>query len=441
MSFESVVESYFDKLWERGKIIGADGISYSQNIKTKVNRGYDKDGIYAVSSFTNINLRIPIPSIKLDIKIDETLTSGSENQIFVELDKLIVHKDTKRKNLKEDLKYLSVQAMFLGCVGEPKIEVSKLSGRFILDALEKPSIYHNVMYLSGLAVPEKKIQIAKGTMLRRLVKEDFELSYNPLNGIPPMPPLFHHSITCALEYDISGNRIESMGRADELARRYTLILRLYASYPIWNVYRKSAGLGTTGSMRYGSRDYYKLKETEITNLLDFWNRIEKTDIDRLMFKKGDYLSSSFDQYTELVVYSGYAPLVTGRLVSILETIYKYEDRSNSSTVKQRISKLFGFIGFDALEVYSKINEAYSIRNKVFHGDIIDAKISARAYELNKIILDYVRLSIIIFLNVADKKDFLRTISDSLLDHKLDNKIKVILAGNKLLPLQSTKIVI
>jgi len=441
MTLESAVNEYFERMWELGQKLGEEGITYSPKIKVHVNGHYDDNGIYTVTSYNHVNYRQKSPNLQAYLGIDDINKTEAFNQIFAEMDKVIQHDSAKKESLKLDLDFLAGQALFKGCNNSPKSDAAEMGKRFIDYALRRPMRFHNTAYLSGLAVPEKNVNLGAGISIRRTGKEDFELVSDPLEPRPGQFSFFNQGITCAMEFDISGDQIRARMNVDEELRRYTAILRLFASSPVWSLRREGAGLGTTISTRYVGRSVYKLSEEKISDLLAFWNAEGETHIKRLMNNREDYLAYSFNQYSELVVFQGPPPLVVGQLIAILESIYKFEERSNSSTVKQRASKLLGLVGFNPLEVHKTLNDAYSIRNKVFHGEATDAKTNAEATELTRSLFDYVRLSILIFLYVADKKNFLKTLSDSLLDHSLEEKIRVVLKGNELLPLQSTKIAI
>ena len=96
----------------------------------------------------------------------------------------------------------------------------------------------------------------------------------------------------------------------------------------------------------------------------------------------------------------------------------------------RTAKLLSFLGFKPTEVRKNIEKAYLFRNKVSHGMPISKKEAGTIEEL-KTILDYLRLSLIIFISLSKikKNEFVHLVDSALIDInsslKLNNELQEI----------------
>jgi hypothetical protein len=83
----------------------------------------------------------------------------------------------------------------------------------------------------------------------------------------------------------------------------------------------------------------------------------------------------------------------------LESLFTFEkDRGeNAFKLGIRVAKLLGLLNFDAEKVRALVEEAYVFRNKVVHGSYISQKDRIKMNEILVCILNFLRVSLIIFL--------------------------------------------
>ncbi len=102
----------------------------------------------------------------------------------------------------------------------------------------------------------------------------------------------------------------------------------------------------------------------------------------------------------------------------LESLYSMpkERGENCYKISLRTAKLLSFLGFKPLNIQKNIEKAYSIRNKVSHGMPISKKEACKIEDL-KTLLDYLRLSLIIFLSLSEinKNEFVHLVDSALID--------------------------
>jgi len=129
------------------------------------------------------------------------------------------------------------------------------------------------------------------------------------------------------------------------------------------------------------------------------------------------LGSALERYREALI-SGVD--IDSRItlsVSSLELLYKIGDGEIPYRVRLYISALLKIFGFNPIVVYEKIEIAYNIRNAVSHGSRGRNKLTNQEKEeLCKTILEYNRISLLIFLQLT--KDERNTLLGQYLNNSL-----------------------
>lgn len=115
-------------------------------------------------------------------------------------------------------------------------------------------------------------------------------------------------------------------------------------------------------------------------------------------------------------------------ITCLEALYlKAEERAELvHRLGQRASALLRLVGFVPLEVYNNISQAYDIRSTYIHGSQIDKGRQQSANKLCKTILEYARVSLLVFFQLKEtmeKENFINKLDNSLLDEKAEQKTK------------------
>lgn len=121
-------------------------------------------------------------------------------------------------------------------------------------------------------------------------------------------------------------------------------------------------------------------------------------------------------------------LAIASTITSLESLYSIDNHSVSKKLRERTAQLLSFIGFDYVTVEKDIKIAYDIRSKVYHGERLSFKDNHLNYfenrdvnkpitplEFLKVILEYNRISVIIFsyMSQTKKEDILEYIDKSM----------------------------
>ena len=130
------------------------------------------------------------------------------------------------------------------------------------------------------------------------------------------------------------------------------------------------------------------------------------------------------------------------LISALEALYLEKEPTESMTRKlgQRVASVFKLLGYDSLESYKNIKDAYAIRSNYYHSNVAESKNEIKKWRklmkniknISKEIFQFARISILIFLELdivkkSQKEEFLKLIDENFLDERkaavLKNKIE------------------
>jgi hypothetical protein len=197
----------------------------------------------------------------------------------------------------------------------------------------------------------------------------------------------------------------------------------------------SRGLGgTLFSNNLISAHYkYGITEADAEDLTIFFNRIEPLIYSEIIDKSADdigYISIAYDRFCDALL----KPVVPeNRLttaIMALEALYLKDTELSELTerLSQRVALALETFGYNTLEVYNFVKRAYGIRSRFVHGSKIEQK---EIGELPEKILDYCRISIIMFLQIHDEQDkdrIINLLNNSLLSdiekkklHELINK--------------------
>lgn len=105
----------------------------------------------------------------------------------------------------------------------------------------------------------------------------------------------------------------------------------------------------------------------------------------------------------------------------LEALYNYEDHETIGfKLKIRTAKTLASFGFDADEVAKNISRGYSIRSKYAHGSLSAKEIE---FDFIKTLINYLRVSILIFLHLDMNKDkFIEIMNKSFYSKPYDKEL-------------------
>jgi hypothetical protein len=154
-----------------------------------------------------------------------------------------------------------------------------------------------------------------------------------------------------------------------------------------------------GNRNYSTFRKYTVKESEVDTFVNFINIIgQKLNFDKEE-KKFRSFHISIDRYNSALLESIDIDRKLMTAVMGLESLFTFEkDRGeNAFKLGVRVAKLLGHLNFDAERVRAFTEEAYNFRNKVVHGSYISQEGKKKMNEIFPHILNYLRVSLIIFL--------------------------------------------
>ena len=322
------------------------------------------------------------------------------------------------------------------CLDEIKEDkVIELINLFISDLEENPILWQPEVWIDGIWMETNSIKIQDNILLRKPepVDLEFESLYESY-----YPQEIHNWPSAILELEF---RDKYPVQIQHKIESVIATLRLFKLGSIENLRSRlnpnsiSRGLGGTLFSNNLISAYYKygLTEADAEDLTIFVNRIEPLIYSEIIDKSADdidYISIAYDRFCDALL----KPVVPeNRLttaIMALEALYLKDTELNELTerLSQRVALALETFGYDPLEVYNLVKKAYGVRSRFVHGSKVEQK---KIGELPEKILDYCRISIIIFLQIHDEQDKDKTInllSNSLLSdiekkklHELINK--------------------
>ena len=267
-----------------------------------------------------------------------------------------------------------------------------------------PSEYGYVHFLTGIFLEIDSIRVTDNLLIRKTKKEDLEYTRDISCDIPgPQHTRIPSSI---LETDISAKDERD---CHEYINRIFNSLRLYKVGSIYSqesISTKRTIIWPMGSHRgWGHRNYstfrqYTVKESEADSFIKFINTIES----KLTFNKEEKKYRSFfisiERYNSALLESIDIDRKLMTAVMGLESLFTFEKDKGENAFKLgiRVAKLLGNLKkFDAETVRALTEKAYNFRNKVVHGSYISPEGKKKMNEIFPHILNYLRVSLIIFL--------------------------------------------
>ncbi len=263
--------------------------------------------------------------------------------------------------------------------------------------------YRYVHYLEGIFLEDKKIKINDNVVIRKTQKDDLEYTRDIFFDVPRSTYMGLPS--AILEIDISANDERD---CHEYINRIFSSLRLYklgSVYSQESISTKETIIWPMGASRgwerinYSTFRKYTVKNLEVDTFINFTNRIEQ----KLNFDKEEKKYRSFvisiERFNLALLESVDIDRKLMTAVMGLESLFTFEkDRGeNAFKLGIRVAKLLGNLNLDAAEVRTLTERAYNFRNKVVHGSYISQENKKKMNEIFPPILNYLRVSLIIFL--------------------------------------------
>ena len=305
---------------------------------------------------------------------------------------------------------------------------------FVGDIDKSPRDWKAKVWINGVWVEEKQCQLEDGILLRQVMPSDME-DEKPLDMLPVFQPVFFPEISSAV-IELSMRAKESI----EVQKEIELILDVFRLFGQGSVHSvkvqisaksfTNLGLITSPNLPQAAHYRYGFKANDVTQfsaLAKSLKSILRTPLDPSQ-NVSDTLSIAFQRYKDAILQAVTIESRITSAITCLEALYlKSEERMElSHRLGQRVSALLRLFGFIALEVYNNLNQAYDIRSTFIHGSQVDKGRQATAGKLCEHILEYARVSLLVFFQLKDTTDkdkFINKLDNSLLDEKALAKLK------------------
>jgi len=301
--------------------------------------------------------------------------------------------------------------------------------------LELSSLEYNyVHYLDGLFLENDEIKINDNVLIRKTQKEDLGYTKDIFFDVPRS--LYEHIPSSIMEINMSSKDEKD---CHEYVNRLFNAFRLYklgSVYSIESISTKKTIIWPMGSgrswvnMPYSAFKKYTVKASEIDNFINFVNAIEqKLDFNK---EEKDYrtLFISIERYTSALLESVDIDRKLMTSVMGLESLFTFEKDKGENAFKLgiRVAKLLGNLNIDSVRVREFIEEAYNFRNKVVHGAYISQENRKKMSEIFPYVLDYLRISLIIFLwnQKIGKDKIIDIIDESTISYTQNENLKKLL---------------
>ena len=306
---------------------------------------------------------------------------------------------------------------------------------FVNDLEKGPIEWKLKVWIDGAWLEDEEYDIYEGLKIRRPKPLDLEAERPFYLALYPMPsPAFRETSSAILELVYEARQpVEFQNEIENIIN----CLRLFRLGSVFSVktetYPKSIltfGGGTIGSgQRFAPTYKYPISKKDIAKLGELIGKIKS-----LLPKEVGPVNIALQRYNDALLKPESIESRVTSAITCFEALYlKAEERMElSHRLSQRAAALLALFDFVPLEVYNNLNSAYDIRSTFIHGSLIETEKHKDAAQLTEKILNYARISLLIFLQVKsliDKDNLISKIDNSLLDANAHSKLKELVKGN------------
>ena len=317
-------------------------------------------------------------------------------------------------------------------------DIVELVTLFISDLEHTPIQWNPIVWLDGIQMETDLVEINKYLKIKRPEPSDleYEIRYDitPIMrpdlgpGVPSAIMLFHHRAKDQLEMHY---KIETIISTLKLFRVGSVLAQRIQ----WNPVSMLALGGTGQNLKQSTPFKYELNKDNGQKLRDFFKIMEPMIFDRIIQKKNkeeNFITIAFTRYNNALEESMPESRLTYGTMC-LEALYLRDERQElARKLSQRVASALSFFGYNPLKVYNDVKSSYNIRSIFVHGSKIEREKRSDLARLEKEMMDYARISLIIFLQLQDnleKNDLLTKLDNSLLDSKTKDRLTEILKKN------------
>lgn len=316
---------------------------------------------------------------------------------------------------------------------------------FINDLNKNPTDWDISIWLNGIWLRDKELKINEKIVLRQPIKEDFEcgkhelcLCGNSKNEYIIYPSSIMEARIFAKNYEEAAK--EAINIVD--------MMRLYrvGGVKYYKIRYKAKSFLHDSSEKFSDSKYispykYSLSLQDIESFKTFMNRIKSAGVFNnstdVINSEVQLLRMAYDRYKNSLVRPISLENRITSSISCLEALYlKNSERMElSHRLSQRTAALLRLFGFNPLEVYQDIMEAYDIRSTFIHGSLIKKELRKSIKKLCTTVLEYCRVSLLIFIQImskVEKEKLINKLDNSLLDEKSLFRLKKLLSEDILI---------
>jgi hypothetical protein len=303
---------------------------------------------------------------------------------------------------------------------------------FIRDLDKSPRDWRIKVWLDGIWLEEEQCELASEMILRRPNPADLEIE-RPFEMFPYGTFTFPQMPSSVLEFGFRAKDPNQVRKEIELILDVLRLFRLGSiNASRTEMFPQSIvnSAATLGSAPVAIHYQYAFQSADVGPLMSLIKKIKPilpssfdTPIDGV-----DPLGIAFQRYKDALHQRGTIESRITSAITCLESLYlKARERMElSHRLSQRVSALLRFFEFIPLKVYNDVSRAYEIRSTFIHGSQIEKRQQKSAPALCETILEYARVSLLVFFQLKDtagKEELINKLDNSLLEEKALQKTK------------------
>lgn len=309
---------------------------------------------------------------------------------------------------------------------------------FLNDLNKGNTIWQARVWLEGVWLEDEEFRVGQDKVLRRPVAADFESQF-PIDMSSYMdlaqPPSHPSAI---LEFQMLCREYRE---PETIQKRLVDVLRLfrlgsiklgiaeYTPHSIVDFGMKHGGDRGSCLYRFGLMNSDKALFDRTFHAISPLLYASESEPDQAFSSSA--VNLAFERYKEALLQLLKPDGRIAAAVTCLEALYlRGQERSElSHKLSQRVAMVVGNFGFNPIEVYRQLKDAYNIRSMFVHGATLEKEEQQSTRDVDEICrktLEYARISILVYLQIDQeqgKEKLITRLDHALLDEKARHKLK------------------
>lgn len=313
---------------------------------------------------------------------------------------------------------------------------------FVAD-LEKSAVeWKPKIWIDGVWLEDEEYEIYEGLKIRRPRPSDVEIE-RPFDMIPFQiaAPSFREFSPAILELTYRSRRHRETQEEIEKILNCLRLFRVGSVFSIKYEMRPKSFLASGGTIssyqRLAATYKYPITKQDIPKLRDLIGNIKSLlpkEILQVKSGKTDPIAIALQRYNDALLKPESIESRITSVITCFEALYlKAEERAElSHRLSQRASVLLRSFDFKPLEVYNTLIQAYDVRSTFIHGSQIESEERENAAKIAEKILEYARVSLLIFFqlkHLVDKNRLIGKIENSILEERANLKLRKLISEN------------